>query len=161
LTLVNTNQVEPRTVIVHLLRRGAELHDKGTVARQCRFGVVHRVTSFPGSVSDTFLLPGAGKKRTESNGQETDVNGQDFRETVVGEGRRDYAAPTQPIVFGPFRLDPSTHQLWQGEERVTLQPLAATKGIATSEVEKTYNRARELCWQVGDTRQLLPVFGGL
>ncbi len=28
----------------------------------------------------------------------------------------------QQIVFGPFRLDPTTHQLWQGEQAVALQP---------------------------------------
>ncbi len=39
--------------------------------------------------------------------------------------------------------------------------LMTTKGFAAPEVEKTYARARELCQQVGDTPQLLPVLRGL
>ena len=37
----------------------------------------------------------------------------------------------------------------------------ATKGFAAPEVESTYTRARELCQQVGETRQLFPVLLGL
>jgi hypothetical protein len=40
-------------------------------------------------------------------------------------------------------------------------PLMATKGIAAPEVEQVYTRARELCRQVGETPQLLPVLAGL
>jgi predicted ATPase len=39
--------------------------------------------------------------------------------------------------------------------------LAATKGIAASEVEQTYARARQLCQQSGETSQFLPVLYGL
>jgi len=37
----------------------------------------------------------------------------------------------------------------------------ATKGFAASEVEQAYGRALELCQQVGDFAQLLPILGGL
>lgn len=40
-------------------------------------------------------------------------------------------------------------------------PLIATKGGSSPEVEKVYTRARELCKQVGETRQLFPVLFGL
>ncbi len=40
-------------------------------------------------------------------------------------------------------------------------PLMATKGYAAPEVETVYTRARELCQQVGETPQLLPVLYGL
>jgi predicted ATPase len=39
--------------------------------------------------------------------------------------------------------------------------LRVTKGMAAPEVEAIYHRARELCQQVGETRQLLEVLGGL
>jgi predicted ATPase len=39
--------------------------------------------------------------------------------------------------------------------------LTATKGYGTPEVEHVYNRARELCQQVGDISQLFPVVWGL
>jgi predicted ATPase len=39
--------------------------------------------------------------------------------------------------------------------------LLATKGYASPEVVRTYTRARELCQQVGETPQLLPVLWGL
>ena len=39
--------------------------------------------------------------------------------------------------------------------------LVATKGIAAPDVEAAYQRARELCQQVGETPQLFPVLGGL
>src|SRR5262249_20294249 len=46
--------------------------------------------------------------------------------------------------------------------QLTLGPaLIATKGSAVPEVERTYARARELCQQVGETPQLLPVLWGL
>jgi predicted ATPase len=46
--------------------------------------------------------------------------------------------------------------------QTTLGPaLIATKGYAAAEVEQTYARARELCGQVGDTRQLFLVLRGL
>ena len=40
-------------------------------------------------------------------------------------------------------------------------PLLATRGFASPEVRATYTRARELCQQVGETRQLFPVLCGL
>jgi predicted ATPase/class 3 adenylate cyclase len=40
-------------------------------------------------------------------------------------------------------------------------PLRLTKGYADPEVETTYTRARELCWQVGDPLQLSSVLLGL
>jgi predicted ATPase len=46
--------------------------------------------------------------------------------------------------------------------QTTLGPaLMATKGMAASEVEQTYARARELCQQAGETPQLLQVLFGL
>jgi tetratricopeptide (TPR) repeat protein len=52
------------------------------------------------------------------------------------------------------------------QQELTLQvtlgvPLQATKGYTAPEVEQTYTRAQELCHQVGDTPQLLPVLHGL
>ncbi|MGE0822785.1 MAG: AAA family ATPase [Candidatus Binatia bacterium] len=40
-------------------------------------------------------------------------------------------------------------------------PLMLTKGYAAPEVEQTYDRARQLCYQVGETSQLFPVLRGL
>ena len=40
-------------------------------------------------------------------------------------------------------------------------PLQATRGFSSPEVKATYTRARELCQQVGETRQLFPVLFGL
>jgi predicted ATPase len=40
-------------------------------------------------------------------------------------------------------------------------PLMATKGWAAPEVERVYTRARQLCQQLGETPQLLPVLWGL
>ena len=46
--------------------------------------------------------------------------------------------------------------------QITLGPaLMATRGYAAPEVENTYARARELCRQVGETPQLVPVLLGL
>jgi predicted ATPase len=46
--------------------------------------------------------------------------------------------------------------------QVALGPaLMATKGLAATEVEHAYARARELCHQVGETPQLFPVLMGL
>ena len=45
---------------------------------------------------------------------------------------------------------------------VALGPvLRATKGYADSELERTYARARELCLELGDKRQLFPILVGL
>jgi predicted ATPase len=40
-------------------------------------------------------------------------------------------------------------------------PLIACKGMAAPEVERTYERARELCTRVGDQAQLFPILCGL
>lgn len=40
-------------------------------------------------------------------------------------------------------------------------PLVATRGYASPEVERTYERARELCERVGDNQQLAPALWGL
>jgi class 3 adenylate cyclase/tetratricopeptide (TPR) repeat protein len=40
-------------------------------------------------------------------------------------------------------------------------PLLATRGFSAPEVKATYTRARELCQQLGETRQLFPVLFGL
>jgi predicted ATPase len=46
--------------------------------------------------------------------------------------------------------------------QATLGPaLMATKGFAAPQVEQAYNRARELCQQIGETSQLFPVLQGL
>ena len=46
--------------------------------------------------------------------------------------------------------------------QTTLGPaLMATRGYAAPEVAATYNRARELCQQAGDTPELFPVLWGL
>ncbi|MGE0825311.1 MAG: adenylate/guanylate cyclase domain-containing protein [Candidatus Binatia bacterium] len=52
------------------------------------------------------------------------------------------------------------------QQELTLQmalgtPLQATKGVAAPELGIAYTRARELCRQVGETPQLLPVLFGL
>ena len=46
--------------------------------------------------------------------------------------------------------------------QVTLGPvLIATKGYAALDVERVYTRARQLCQEIGDSRQLFPVLVGL
>jgi predicted ATPase len=46
--------------------------------------------------------------------------------------------------------------------QTTLGPaLMATRGYAAPEVAETYNRARELCQQAGDTSELFPVLWGM
>ncbi|HJY80091.1 MAG TPA: adenylate cyclase, partial [Candidatus Binatia bacterium] len=52
------------------------------------------------------------------------------------------------------------------QQELTLQitlgaPLTATKGYAAREVGQVYTRARELCRQLGETPQLIPVLFGL
>jgi predicted ATPase len=48
------------------------------------------------------------------------------------------------------------------ELQITLGPvLMAVKGFASSDTERAYARARELCQQVGETPQLFPVLCGL
>lgn len=59
---------------------------------------------------------------------------------------------------------PDTPERVQAE--LTLQTalgpaLMATRGYAAPEVAATYNRARELCQQAGDTAELFPVLWGL
>jgi class 3 adenylate cyclase/predicted ATPase len=59
---------------------------------------------------------------------------------------------------------PDTRERTQHELllQVTLGvPLRTTRGVSSPEVQATYTRARELCQQVGETRQLFPVLSGL
>src|SRR5262249_2677291 len=59
---------------------------------------------------------------------------------------------------------PDTPECVQSELtlQTTLGPaFMATRGYAAPEVEATYNRARELCQQAGDTSELFPVLFGL
>jgi class 3 adenylate cyclase/DNA-binding winged helix-turn-helix (wHTH) protein/predicted ATPase len=59
---------------------------------------------------------------------------------------------------------PDTPERWQHELLLQVAlgvPLRATKGTGAPEVERTYTRALALCQQVGDTRLLFPIMGGL
>jgi predicted ATPase len=59
----------------------------------------------------------------------------------------------------PETLERTQHEL---TVQITLgAPLIATKGYAASEVGATFARARELCQQLGQTSQLVPVLWGL
>jgi class 3 adenylate cyclase/predicted ATPase len=58
--------------------------------------------------------------------------------------------------------DTLEHRQQELDMQITLGPaLVATKGIAAPDVGAAYQRARELCQQVGETPQLFPVLGGL
>jgi tetratricopeptide (TPR) repeat protein len=58
--------------------------------------------------------------------------------------------------------DTLEHRQQELDMQITLgQALLATKGIAAPDVGAAYQRARELCQQVGETPQLFPVLGGL
>ena len=58
--------------------------------------------------------------------------------------------------------DTSEHRQQELALQITLgAALTATKGLAAPDVEAAYQRARELCQQVGETPQLFPVLGGL
>jgi predicted ATPase/class 3 adenylate cyclase len=59
---------------------------------------------------------------------------------------------------------PDTHE--RANQELTLhltlgRPLLFNRGFSSPEVQATYARARELCQQVGETRQLFPVLEGL
>src|SRR5262249_55985163 len=59
---------------------------------------------------------------------------------------------------------PDTRERAQRELLLPLSlgmPLQATRGFSSPEVQATYTRARELCQQVGETRQLFAVLSGL
>lgn len=56
---------------------------------------------------------------------------------------------------------PERAQLELGLQITLGAPLTATKGYAAVEVGQVYTRARELCQQVGETPQLIPVLFGL
>ncbi len=59
---------------------------------------------------------------------------------------------------------PETHERIQQELSLQIAlgvPLQAMRGSAAPEVEKVYARARELCQQLGDAPQLVPVLAGL
>jgi predicted ATPase len=58
------------------------------------------------------------------------------------------------------------HRLERAQQELALQmsmgaPLVATQGYGAPEVERAFGRARELCWQVGETPQLGPAVWGL
>ena len=58
--------------------------------------------------------------------------------------------------------DTPEHRQQELALHITLgMPLHATRGFSSPEVQATYARARELCQQVGETRQLFPVLFGL
>jgi len=58
--------------------------------------------------------------------------------------------------------DTLEHRQQELDMQITLgQALVATKGIAAPDVGAAYQRARELCQQVGETPQLFPVLAGL
>jgi class 3 adenylate cyclase/tetratricopeptide (TPR) repeat protein len=58
--------------------------------------------------------------------------------------------------------DTPEHRQQELDMQLTLgAALTATKGLAAPDVEVAYQRARELCQQVGETPQLFPVLGGL
>jgi class 3 adenylate cyclase/predicted ATPase len=59
----------------------------------------------------------------------------------------------------PETRERSQHEL--GVQMTLGQALVATKGVAAPDVEAAYQRARELCQQVGETPQLFPVLAGL
>jgi len=59
---------------------------------------------------------------------------------------------------------PDTHERAQQELTLHLtlgMPLQVTRGFSSPEVQATYTRARELCQQVGETRQLFSALFGL
>ncbi len=63
-----------------------------------------------------------------------------------------------------LKLLPDTPEC--ARQELTLQvalgvPLRATRGFAAPEVEKVFSRARELCQQMGEISQLVPVLRGL
>ena len=63
-----------------------------------------------------------------------------------------------------LRALPDTHERAQTELALQISlgaPLIAAKGYAAMESREVYARARELCIQVGQTRQLFPVLRGL
>src|SRR5262249_54165429 len=58
--------------------------------------------------------------------------------------------------------DTLEHRQQELDMQITLgTALVATQGIAAPDVGAAYQRARELCQQVGETSQLIPVLGGL
>jgi predicted ATPase len=58
--------------------------------------------------------------------------------------------------------DPSERTLQELLLQTTLGPaFMATKGFGAPEVQRAYDRARELCQQMGETSQLFPVLRGL
>jgi predicted ATPase len=87
----------------------------------------------------------------------------------AGEHAAQHSAYAEAIAHLRQSLDlltslPDTLQRQQRELdlQVALGPaLMATKGHGDPDVERAYNRARELCEQVGDTLKLFPVLRGL
>ena len=88
---------------------------------------------------------------------------------LAGQQAVQRSANTEAITHLTTALDllnalPDTCERAQQELmlHVTLgMPLQATRGFSSPEVMATYARARELCQQLGETRQLFPVLLGL
>ena len=100
-------------IAVHRFSRGLELHDKGAIAWQSWFSVVHLLTSFLGSVFVTFPLSRAREEYKEGNGKGTAANGKDFgkdlRETVifvVRRGRANASKSESSMQSNSYKLAP-------------------------------------------------------
>ena len=100
--------------------------------------------------------------------------GRDYRRAVrycehAGKNASQRSAHVEAITHltkGLELLQTLPDTLDRTQQELSLQvalrvPLLVTKGFAASEVRKVYARAQELCRQVGDTPQLLPVLWGL
>ena len=87
----------------------------------------------------------------------------------AGQRALERSAPTEAIAhlttgLGLLGALSETPELAQRELRLQTAmgtALLATKGPAASETEHAYARAQALCEQLGDTRRLFPVVGGL
>jgi predicted ATPase len=80
--------------------------------------------------------------------------------------RSAHAEAIQHLTTGLALLGAQPESSARAQQELDLQlalgsALIATKGVAASEVEQTYARARTLCHQVGETPQLLPALWGL
>jgi class 3 adenylate cyclase/predicted ATPase len=88
---------------------------------------------------------------------------------LAGQQATQRSANVEAITHLTTALDllttlPDTRE--RAQQELTLQvtlgmPLQATRGVSSPEVMATYTRARELCQQVGETRQLFRVLYGL
>ena len=81
-------------------------------------------------------------------------------------GSSAYVEATNHLMTGLAFLKPLPDTTERAQKELVLQSilgraLAATKGYAAPEVGVVYHRMRELCQQVGETSQLLPILVGL